>query len=133
MREYEIALVLSNEGGLQAGLDALGQAGALNVFEGRVVPFRFAYPIAKHATGFFAFTRCLLSPERVEAITSGIRGTPHVLRFLVVSPPPQLSARNEKRPTSSSPRTSPLEQSVAPASPTLTNEALEQKLEEILK
>lgn len=122
--EYEIAFLLRAPEEEAAIADALLKAGAAVTFSSPVSQIKLAYPIQKQNAAHFGFRRFLLTASGQKALSGDLALRPGVLRFLIVSTSPAAA-----RP---SPRWPRMEEK--PASPgTLSNEALEEKLEEILK
>ncbi len=129
LKEYEVACVASTDGALLEIVNALKKRQVSVTEEGRMVSVRLAYPLQKQTSGFFGFVRFTTAPEHIADIEKEFRSFPSVLRFLIVTPPPQTAVRGDRRTALRTPTPpQPL-----PEAPALTNEALEQKLEEILK
>jgi ribosomal protein S6 len=130
VREYEVSSVAMSETILQDVRTVLEEARALITEEGKTVAIRFAYPIKKQTSGFFGFIKFSAHPETIATIEKNLRVIPQMLRFLIVTPPPARAIESDRRSAMRSPAPQKPDNPEAPA---LTNEALEQKIEEILK
>jgi ribosomal protein S6 len=92
-----------------------------------------AYPIQKENYAFFGFTHFEGDPAAIGDLKNDLKLNPQVLRYLIITPPFVKKSAWKK----SGPSKSQLEETrpVPPPAeePILTNEALEKKIEEILK
>lgn len=129
LKEYEISSVSTSETVLADVKGALEKEQATVSEEGKSVAIRLAYPIRKQTSGFFGFIKFSAYPETITAIEKRVSALPHMLRLLIVTPPPVHVSENERRPQ----RPVTTDKPGTPESAQLTNEALEQKIEEILK
>jgi len=96
--------------------------------QSQVNALKLAYPIKKHASAYFGYVNFEANPADVKVMSDALRLNADVLRFLVVSAV-KPSKSQEKTETSRKPAKAEQQTS----GQTLTNEALEEKLEEILK
>ncbi len=133
-REYELSFLLKSKDA-EASLETLlKQYEAEISFKGPVIETRLAYPIKKQSQAYFGYMHFQVLPENAEKIMHSLKLNAAVLRALLVTPPIK---RAEKAPRSSEDRqlkAKPAEVApVVPKNGALTNEALEEKLEEILK
>jgi len=125
LKEYEISFLLVSPENEKTVADVLAKNGAEVFHQKSIGEISLAYPIKKHASAVFGFYYFRAGMEAVEKINADLRLAQGVLRFLIVTPPikqaiPQVSPRQ-------SANRKPAEV------PVLSNEALEEKLEEILK
>lgn len=138
MREYELSFLALNEA---AGQSVTALLEERKVTIGMSVPARqmtLAYPIKKHQTALFGYTQFQTMPGTVKVIHDTLSLNKDILRFLIVTPPIKRVAERPRGPVrkENEPR---IEDGQAEAPPSvkkgeaLTNEALEQKLEEILQ
>lgn len=142
---YELSVLLKTEDELPAVVDFLAQHSATLQGEMKAKKQAFAYPVKKIKEGVFAYCLFTALPESAKTIEKDITRQPNILRSLIIAEPPaaekrspmppDFAARRRMRP---SPR--PTGPAPAPAIPrpesstgTLSNEALEKKIEEILK
>ena len=137
-KKYELSLVLKSQSDLGSVLALLTQLNAKVSFQSPVSELRLAYPIKKYNMAFFAVLHFDALPESVEKLSKALNLNPVVLRFLTVTPPIQKMEERPRRFVSDSKPKQKEEvgvsQSAAPVSKgALTNEALSEKLEEILK
>lgn len=94
-------------------------------------PVTLAYPVKSHASAYFGFRVFKADPAAIPAVENDLRLDQTILRSLIVKTPklkPMPAPRVEAKPEAE-----PAVQIKSPASDTITNEALEQKLEEILR
>lgn len=142
LKEYELSFIISSEDGLKAVEEII----SLN--EGSVVrresprKIFLAYPIKKHNEAYFGYFIISLNPEKITSLNHSLNLSDSVIRFLIVSPvaspapapAPAPAGSSSAAPAPSTPlrRREPV-LPTPPSSETLTNEALEKKLEEILQ
>lgn len=134
-REYELAFVLKAED-ISPVAKALKGAGFSIVKEGPLNKVRLAYPIKKENQGFFASYLIEGESPRVADLTKELELNKEVLRFLILTPV-KLKETVARKATVKEGAIS--DKSAEPEKPSydsgkmLSNEALEKKLEEILK
>lgn len=125
-KQYELAAVLvraEDEAVLQSSIE---RAGAVLGDRTPATPVHLAYPIAKQQSGYLVSIRFSGLPDTVITLTNDLKLRPEILRFLIIAVSTKLATRTIRT-------THPAEAQPSVTSPTLTNEALEEKLEEILK
>jgi ribosomal protein S6 len=139
-KKYEIGFLARNENGgddvnktLTSHRCELIESGVLN-------RMRLAYPIKKETAGFFGYYHFLAEPSAIEKIKNELDLNFNVLRFLIITPPaekqlPSAAKIEKRRKQVVSKEIEPKAEikKPMPAPSVLTNEALEKKLEEILK
>lgn len=133
---YEISFLAKDEADAKKGLDFLRRHGAEITFEGPVEMIRLAYPIRHETSAYFGYAHVTLPKSDVPALTHDLRAQGFFLRVLIVTPPfakmrPRVSLRPRAHEAVGAPPVS-LERPSASSLP-LSNEALEKKIEEILK
>jgi ribosomal protein S6 len=138
-KEYEVAVLVRSEEDIP-GIAALVREHGGELTAGfRAKRVALAYPIKKEKEGIFAYANFRAVGDTAKALEKDLNVRHDVLRSLVIKPPkPQekhVDTRelphkraSVQRPTPSAPVERP-----APASWPLSNEALEKKIEEILK
>ena len=131
-KNYEVAVLLKDEGSLAAVLKLMNQHGVEIREEGGVRKVALAYPI-KHVThAHFGFFYVQAVPQDMKSLERDIQTAPAVLRSLILAiSPGGKSAKAEsslRRPAFRRP-ISPVD--VKPARTTLSNEAITKKIEEI--
>lgn len=143
-KEYEISFVLSGEEAAAEVERELLAIGAEITFKSPAASIRLAYPLERHETGYFGYTHFMAMPHSVKALKEALAHKSGVLRFLIITPAvkqvareigPRGSApvRKEKDKAEGAPTTGSAGRPAEPAEKLITNEALEKKLEEILK
>lgn len=130
-KSYEIAFLVKSEEGVTAISSVLAEVGATVTVGARPAELRLAYPIEKVSSALFGFIDFTAPPSAIARIRESLAFSPQLLRFLVVTPPPVREAPRSRRP---SVRDSRQDQprAVSRGESHVSNEALEQKLEEIL-
>lgn len=132
-REYELTAVLNSEAAESELVSVLGQHDCEVLEKKNPVQLRLAYPIKKQTSGYLSVVYLRCFPEAIQKLKENLYLKPEVLRFLIVTPPIRPQAANHRSDRQSRPAAVPPESKPAPAAEILSNEALEEKLEEILK
>lgn len=148
LKEYEISYVLATEDAASEIEKEFAALGCQVVQKGPLAAVKLAYPVKKHASGFFGYTRFSAMPEDIKKLHDALALKPGVLRFLIVTPPVKQMAREARQPRERDAQQKPASSVAAKetsstavsaqpatshASEALSNELLEKKLEEILK
>ena len=99
---------------------------------------QLAYPISKQNKAYFAILRFQTEPESVSLISADLKFVYNILRYFLGRFNPEAGKRNSVRPDRQFPREgfdrrSSRDISSKPTEPILTNEALQEKIKEILK
>ncbi len=131
-KEYEISFLAKNQDGGSVMENLLRQHGAEVSLKGPFAETRLAYPIKKFSQAHFGYLHFIASADAIEKIIHDANLNAAILRVLVVTPPigkmpsgrPARSERVSSKPEAVTP---------APVGGILTNEALSERLEEILK
>jgi ribosomal protein S6 len=153
-RSYEIGFMARDEKGVAAVLERVKAHGGEITLEGPVEEMALAYPIKKQTQARFGFIHATMVPAEIPVLNQELERTDSVLRFLIMTPPfikpaprqiPEGRMRDGSASVSgaSSASSAPMssgttrrEESAprtASAPAPLSNEALEKKIEEILK
>jgi len=130
-RKYEIAIVLKTENALVIS-QSLTNRGFSVLTENPLEKVQLAYPIKKENYAFFSFAHFEGDPAAIKDLKNDLKLNPEVLRYLIITPPfIKKPAWRKSAPTRLQEET----RFVPPSAeePILTNEALEKKIEEILK
>lgn len=123
-RAYEISYLLKVEEDVGVIVNLLSQLGAEIINEGTVSEIRLAYTIKKETKAYFGYLHFNLDAELITKLRDELHLESKVLRFLIVTPP---FVKTQTRRESLIDRPKPaVEQRVE-----LSNDALEEKLEEI--
>ena len=126
-KDYELSYLLSVAEAAGDLASILSNHQATPYYQSQLNSGKLMYPIKKQLTAFLGFCHFYALPEDIKKIKDALALTPSVLRFLIVTQPIKSTSR-QGRPAVRLPESKP-EQPAA----SLSNEALEQKLEEILK
>lgn len=135
-RTYEIAYLLHFEEEGAEIMSALKQVEAEIVKEGQLSHIKLAYPIKKEKSAYFGYLNFSVEPSQIEKLTSLLQLNSKVLRFLIVTPFSQRGEgsvrREEMKDVLRTEARPPQKQRSVVETQVLSNEALEEKLEEIL-
>ena len=131
-KEYEIAFLVKNQNGGSVMENLLRKHGGEVSLRGPLTETRLAFPINKFSQAHFGYFHFIADAGALEQIVHDSNLNTEILRTLIVTPPvgkmpSGRAARSEK-----SSKKSESAATVA-AGGMLTNEALSEKLEEILK
>lgn len=137
VRDYEVGFLGLAESAAEEIKNFLEGEGARIVSVNKINSITLAYPIGKHRTAFFGSVQFALAPDKIKMISDKLSFLKNMLRFLVVAAPPKkpVPAVREKSGAGGVDLVKrPVEEKKERASKeVLSNEALEQKLEEILR
>lgn len=155
-KKYQISLVLRKETDYEKITTILRKHGASTGDKKEIARLRLSYPLKKEAFGYFGEIAFEAKPEEIKGIESDLKTEADILRFMILNAPPlqYASVKGEKSRTISKQTERPLreagsaqehkkvehalkEEEKKRPKPSfegeLSNEALEKKLEEILK
>ena len=132
-KEYELSFLIRAKEDEASLREAISKAQGHLSFMSEIKQIRLAYSVKKHDSAFFGFYNLTIPSGNIGKIKKDLGLLAQVLRFLIISPPIKL-LREPARKASPLPAPPVLENKKGkPEETVLTNEALEQKLEEILK
>lgn len=123
-KAYEISYLLKSEEDVGLVIKALSDLGAEIVNESGISEIRLSYPIRRETRAYFAYLHFNLDPGSIVKLRDVLQLNSRILRFLIVTPPF----------IKSQPRREILEFRAKPVEfprVELSNDALEEKLEEI--
>ncbi len=126
---YELAVLLNLPEADSEIVAYVTKMGGQEIQKNPAHQINLAYPIKKHQSAYFLVCRFLADPEIIKRMSDDLLLHPKVIRFLIVSPPPVTFVERVPR----APRSGEVKPVTSSHPATLTNEALEEKLEEILK
>lgn len=140
-KEYEISYLLAAPESEAEVLSVLKQNGAEITHQKPSASITLAYPIKKHAVAYFGFCHFNADTSAIRPIDDILRLQKGLIRFLIITPPvkmavPRLTgdAGRPERPTTPTTAGKPGKpEKKVPAPAAISNEALSEKLEEILK
>jgi ribosomal protein S6 len=118
-KDYEIAFLLTSAEAANSLADILSQQEAEITHKSPVAEVNLAYPIKKHKSAQFGFYQFRANSEVIKNIQDVLALNQNVLRFMIITPPVKMVAQTKPE------RKQP--------APIVSNEALSEKLEEILK
>ena len=135
---YEVSFLTQSENGVAPIVGHLTKFGAEEMSEGELRKVKLAYPIDKHESAFFGFINCKLPAESISKINEAAKLDKEILRVMVVEPQPNRGSESDVQ-SDRGPRDSGrtpkqrLSKKEAVGTEALSNELLEEKLEEILQ
>ncbi len=138
-KKYEIGFLAKEEGFKDKLVKLVGDFGGEIIDSGDLSRIKLAYPIKKETSAFFGYFYFSIQPEAVKKISENLKLNSEILRHIIISTPviQQAIQSVSKRPRRAFSPEIPTAASAVPkkpkAQPILSNEALEKKLEEILK
>lgn len=141
-KTYEISFLSKSENAATILVSQIKSAGGEIIHEGNIKEMQLAYPIKKETSAYFGCINAIIPCEAIEDMTKALNLEGDIMRFLIITPP--ISGEQKEQPTRQSrrPQTVTRESSIARASAhakkakedtSISNELLEEKLEEILK
>ena len=132
-KQYELSFLGREEadaGEIKKTLEGMGAEIAL---ASPVEKITLAYPIKKFTSAFFGYFHVSASPETMRQVGEVVRVKPGILRTLVITPPAaKHHERREEWDRSKRPPVKPKSFEPAPSG-SISNEALQEKIEEILQ
>ncbi len=135
-REYELAVLLKGEESAKEVLSLLARHNVEAREEGQLKKIQLAYPVNRERQAHFGSFHILGFPLEIKSLENDLRNQNGVLRSMIISLPSDKvaaeGAMRTRRPMSSSPRR-PMPSLEPTARGTLSNEAIEKKIEEILQ
>ena len=137
-KKYEVSFLARSENGAAIIVGHLKRFGAEIINEGEFKKMKLAYPISKEEQAHFGCITCLLDPESISNIHDAVRLDKDIMRILVVSPTSskEKSGRSMgERPRETIRKTDRVREATQKDrdKSVLSNELLEEKLEEILQ
>lgn len=136
-KKYEIGFLAKAEADREEIAKILADNKAEITDNGNLAFIKLAYPIKKQNSAYFGYIQFSALPDIIKKMRDGLRLSQQILRFMIISSP-VVKSENEgrmrlsvgARKTAARPEASVKK---AKPQPVLSNEALEKKLEEILK
>jgi ribosomal protein S6 len=125
-KAYEVGFLLKDPISEKTVLDLLSQHKATVINKSPAKPIKLAYPIKKHVSAYFEYINFEADPSEVKSFSDSLKHNNEILRYLVVT----VSGKKAEEKTEIK-KSAKLETSSSNSM--LSNEALEEKLEEILK
>ena len=137
-KEYELAFLGQEENAAQKVAELVTRLGGEIILQGPVERIALEYKIKKAASAYFGYFHLRMIPVQIEELKKELNVFSPLLRFLIVTPPFEKMKPRSARPTR--PSSAPVGGQSQPEAPErkpetlpLSNEALEKKIEEILK
>ncbi|MEK7553158.1 MAG: 30S ribosomal protein S6 [Patescibacteria group bacterium] len=138
-KKYEIGFLAKEEGFKEKLIKLVEDFGGEVIDNGGMSRIKLAYPIKKETSAFFGYFYFSCQAEMIKKISENLKLNSEILRHIIISTPviQQAIQSAPKRPprrvfSSEIPAAIAMPRKPKPQ-PVLSNEALEKKLEEILK
>ena len=125
---YEVAFLAKSLDEEKALTELITQYRGNVVQKGAFQEIKLAYPIKKQTSAYFGYLRFEFLPEDVDKLSETLKLHPGILRHLIVTPSTAKKAVERKPEAPEVAKPAPVSRTAV-----LTNEALEERLEEILK
>lgn len=123
---YEISFLLKDASSEKVITDLLDQHEALIKSKSLINPIKLAYQIKKYSSAYFGYINFEADPANVKSFSDSLKFKEEVLRFLVITVPVvKVSPKKEED--------KKIMKEPEGSKQALTNEALEEKLKEILE
>lgn len=136
-KNYEIGFLVKEESDTQEIAKIISDYNATILNQGQIKKIQLAYPIKKEMSAYFGYLSFSMSPQIITKLNDSLKINPKILRLLIITPSAAKTTAPPAKPTKRIPLIQPTKsaQFIKKAEPTqtLSNEALEKKLEEILK
>jgi ribosomal protein S6 len=130
-RNYELSFLVKERGDESNIETLLNQYGAEMLNKSPIKEVKLSYPIKKFKAAHFGYFQFKILPEAIEKISHSLKLNSAVLRMLIISPPIEKEMQKIKKTEAF--KKPEIPQTSYSGKGMLTNEALEEKLEEILK
>jgi ribosomal protein S6 len=135
-KQYEISFLGKSEDIVREISDCLERHEARIISEASIKKINLSYKIKKENEAYFGYLYFECAPDKSKEIEKDLNLNTNILRFIIITPPFLKERKrfipNESRSQSPTPTRPALEKRVQ-TQPSLTNEALEKKIEEILQ
>lgn len=137
-KTYEVSFLARTENGAATMVGYLVSLGADIINEGSLNKMKLSYPIDKEESAYFGCITCNLRPDAVSKVHDAIRLDKEILRAMILTPMAKRQEAEVKErhiPAAPAAEGGPVElaKSEEKEDSALSNELLEEKLEEILK
>jgi ribosomal protein S6 len=139
MKPYEVSFLVKNENGAASLIRELHHFGGEITNEGEINPVSTSYPTSAGDSVYFGFVHCNLPVNSIRDIKNSLKLNKDVIKSLIINPPfgrpkAERAVRQSRDTSAGRKETRSLSsKSVKPQpSNALSNELLEEKLEEIL-
>lgn len=128
-RKYEIGFVIKTEDASVIS-QPLKNREFVILNENPLTKIRLAYPIKKENFAYFGYVYFEGEPAAIKNLKADLKLNPEVLRYLIIA---RLFGKKDFKKSEPAESVEPKEKLFLSPEPVLTNEALEKKIEEILK
>jgi len=144
-KNYELAFLLKSEQDYKELFNAINDARAQVSTEGQLAKIKLAYPIKKESFAYFGYLYLTSDAQNIKKLSEALRNNLKILRFLIfikslvkpIKTGKTSRVRLSREPLEHRKTSEPVSRPAAPVTASRTqnvsNEALEKRLEEILK
>ncbi len=131
-KSYEVGYLARGEEGSSVVAGHLKRIGGEISLESEIRNIKLTYPIKHHSSAYFGYVHFEIDPELVDSLKSALRLDNQIIRSLIITPPvAREKSRTEPEPAPPRKMAKPKVESGEDA--TVSNDLLEEKLEEILR
>ena len=130
---YELAFILKGKEDVELIKKLLVKHGVEIQFYKEPINIKLAYLIQGQTSGFFGFYNLVVKKDKVAELRHDLRLLPNVLRFLILKFSSEKMQKNKKTYNFATGDNLVSVDSTSHPRPSLTNEALEAKIQEMLK
>lgn len=131
-KSYEIGYLVKSEEGTGALIGHLKRSGAEILSEGELKSIKLSYPIQHLNSAHFGYVHFEINPELIGSLNDALKLDSQIVRFLLVTPPFLRDRSRGPESASIQPRRVVKTKSEVNEGATVSNDLLEEKLEEIL-
>lgn len=129
---YEVGYLARGEEGAGILMGHLKRLGAEILFEGEVKSIKLSYPVRHHSSAHFGYTHFKINPDLISGLSNALKLDSEIIRFLIITPP-FLKDRNQvPESVPMQPRRVVKPKTEVSEGGAVSNDLLEEKLEEIL-
>ncbi len=137
LKSYEVSFLSKSEKGAAVIVEHLTRFGAEISSEGKIREMKISYPINRNESAYFGCIQCKIPTDAIGGIRDAVKLDKEILRVLIVSPLPERAKGERPRMTpgvssEAKGRTGAKEVMKSKPEAALSNDLLEEKLEEIL-
>lgn len=133
LKSYEIGYLARGEEGTGAIISHLKRLGAVISFEGEVKSIKLTYPVEHLPSAYFGYVHFKIQPELIGSLNDALKLDSQITRFLVITPP--FAKERGQKPSFESAQMRRIAKPKVEGGEgvAVSNDLLEEKLEEILK
>jgi len=132
LKPYEIGYLVGSEEGTSALVGHLKRLGAEILFEGEVRSIKLSYPVQHHSSAYFGYIHFEIHPELIGGLNNALKLDNQITRYLLITPPFLRDRSYGAESVPAQPRRAVQPKTEVSEGTAVSNDLLEEKLEEIL-